>query len=86
MKTVQYMDAAYLERCSSMSADQILQFLEDFQQLHQQTPAKTAAKSKLISIKLPQDLLNTFRQQCEQNGMRYQTQIKQLMAEWVKQR
>ena len=34
MKTVQYLDATYLERCSSMSADEILQFLDDFQRLH----------------------------------------------------
>lgn len=86
MKTVQYLDATYLERCSNMSADQILQFLDDFQQLHKPIKTATPAKSKLISIKLPQDLLNTFRQQCEKNGMRYQTQIKQLMIEWTKQR
>ena len=84
MKTVQYLNIDYLERCSSMSADQILQFLDDFQQLHTPPTATKPVKSKLISIKLPQDLLNTFRQQCEQNGMRYQTQIKQLMMEWIK--
>ena len=85
MKTVQYLDANYLERCSNMSSDQILQFLDDFQQLHNQTKMAKPVKSKLISIKLPQDLLNTFRQQCEKNGMRYQTQIKQLMTDWTKQ-
>ena len=85
MKTVQYLNADYLERCSNMSADQILQFLDDFQQLHNSTKTTKPVKSKLISIKLPQDLLNTFRQQCDKNGMRYQTQIKQLMTEWTRQ-
>jgi predicted DNA binding CopG/RHH family protein len=84
MKTVQYLDAAYLERCRNMSADDILQFLDDFQRLHSPAPAAMPTKSKLISLKLPQDLLSTFRQQCDQKGLRYQTQIKQLMTDWVK--
>jgi uncharacterized protein (DUF4415 family) len=40
-------------------------------------------KSKLISLKIPEDLLDVFKQQCELNGVKYQTQIKQLMRDYL---
>ena len=61
-----------------MSADAIVEFLDTFRQLQ-----AVAEKSKLISLKVPETLLRGFRQKCELNGVRYQTQIKQLMLEWV---
>lgn len=78
MKTVQYFSDEYLEHCRKLSPDQIAQFLEDFRLMNQQE-----GKSKLISIKIPENLLRSFRIKCELSGSRYQTQIKELMREWI---
>lgn len=79
MKTVQIFSDAYLENCRKLSADDIVQFLDDFRRLH----GGTTTRSKLISIKMPELLLETFKSKCALSGVRYQTQIKVLMQEWV---
>lgn len=79
-RPVQYFSDEYLEGCREMTPEQILQFLDDFRQLH---GARTNSKSKLISIKIPEDLLNVFKTQSARHGTPYQTQIKKLMREWV---
>ena len=63
-----------------MTPDQIIQFLDDFRQLH---GAGTRPPSKLISMKVPEDLLNTFKTRAALSGIPYQTQIKALMKAWV---
>jgi predicted DNA binding CopG/RHH family protein len=80
MKTVQYFCDEYLEQCKAMSPEQIIQFLDDFRRLH---GARPPAKSKLISLKVPEDLLAVFKQQAARLGTPYQTQIKKLMKAWV---
>lgn len=79
MKTVQYFTPEYLEQCRGMTADQVIRFLEDFRKLHQRRPSR----SKLISLKVPEDLLDAFRQRAELAGVPYQAQIKRLMREWA---
>lgn len=79
-RPVQYFSDEYLERCKEMTPDQIIQFLDDFRRLH---GANTNSKSKLISIKIPENLLNVFKAQAARHGTPYQTQIKKLMREWV---
>lgn len=81
MKTVQYLSKEYLERCALMTSEQIIQFLEDFRALHYNTKPR---KSRLISIKIPENLLNTFKAKSKIHGINYQTQIKKLMEDWVK--
>lgn len=80
MKPVQYFSDEYLEQCRGMTPDQIIQFLDDFRQLH---GANMPSKSKLISIKVPENLLNTFKVQATRQGTPYQTKIKALMRAWV---
>ena len=80
MKAIQTFSDEYLEQCKRMTPNQIVRFLDDFRQLHSKT---TTAKSKLISIKIPVDLLQTFRRKSELSGTAYQTQIKKLMKAWV---
>jgi len=83
LKAVQYFTDEYLERCKTSTPDQILEFLENFRTLQSQIPqAKT--KSKLISIKIPEDLLLAFKFKAEREGVPYQTLIKQLMTQWIK--
>lgn len=82
MKAIQQFSPEYLERCQQMSPEEIAQFLDQFRQIHAEK-AKPA-KSKLISMKVPEDLLATFKIQAELEGIAYQTKIKQLMAEWLR--
>ncbi len=80
MRPVQHFSDEYLDRCREASPEQALRFLEEFRRL--QMPAR-AAKSRLISLRVPEPLLATFRQRCEREGVKYQTQIKRLMQEWL---
>ena len=78
MRPVQYFSDEYLEQCRAMTPDQILQFLEDFRSLHQ-----SASRSRLISIKVPESLLASFKVKAKLGGTPYQTQIKRLMTQWL---
>ena len=78
MKPVQYFNNKYLNQCRDATPEQILEYLESFRMMQAQS-----AKSKLISIKIPITLLDSFRRKCEFAGVRYQTQIKQLMTDWL---
>ena len=80
MKAVQYFNDEYLEQCRAMTPDEIIQYLDDFRQLH---GARVSSRSKLISMKVPESLLNVFRAQAVREGVPYQTKIKALMKEWV---
>lgn len=82
MKAVQYFDDDYLRRCRRATPQQIAEFLEQFR-LMQAASVELAPKSKLISIKMPQGMLKTFRAKCELEGVKYQTQIKCLMSDWL---
>jgi predicted DNA binding CopG/RHH family protein len=79
-KTVQYMSKAQIEAGLKMSIRERLRFLEQFRRI---AAGVGASKSKLISIKIPEDLLHAFRQKCELENLTYQTQIKDLMRQWL---
>lgn len=79
MKAIQYFSDDYLAQCRALSPDQILRYLDDFRRLHASTPPV----SKLISLKIPEDLLSAFKAKARLAGTPYQTQIKALMKAWV---
>ena len=79
MKPVQKFSDEYLASCRQMTTDQIIRFVEDFRRL-QGGPRK---RSRLISIKVPEDLLESFKTKARLNGRPYQSQIKTLMAAWL---
>lgn len=79
-KALQIFDDQYLEFCKKLSVRERIQFLEDFREVVSKTD-KT--KSKLISIKIPQALLDSFRFKAESQNKKYQTVIKELMIEWL---
>ena len=81
MRPVQHFSAEYLAACREMTPDQIIRFVEEFRQLH----AGTASRSRLISMKVPEILLEAFRAKARLTGRPYQAQIKALMAAWVLQ-
>ncbi len=78
MKPVQFFDDAYLEQSKAFSTEAILEYLDNFRLMQQATD-----KSRLISIKVPESLLTSFRTKAELHQVKYQTQIKKLMAEWA---
>jgi predicted DNA binding CopG/RHH family protein len=61
-----------------MTPTQIAQFLDDFRLVH-----AGPSKSRLISLKVPENLLSAFKSKSEMSGIRYQTQIKELMQAWL---
>lgn len=79
MRPVQTFTYEYLKQCRGMTPDQVIRFLEDFRKLHARRPSR----SKLISLKVPEDLLEAFRTRAELEGVPYQAQIKRLMRQWV---
>ena len=78
MKPIQYFTDEYLAHCKTLSQTQIARFLEEFRCLH-----TVPYRSKLISIKIPENLLSTFRTKCELEGIKYQTKINELMMDWI---
>lgn len=81
MRPVQHFSKEYLEQCRSMTPEQIVRFLDGFRSLHARGPGP---KSRLISMKVPEDLLETFKTKARLSGVPYQTLIKRLMREWVR--
>ena len=78
-KTIQYFTKEYLERCASMTPDQIIEFLENYRMLVSKVPEKC----QLISLKIEPSLLNAFKRKASLQGTPYQTKMKQLMREWI---
>lgn len=78
MRPVQRFSSAYLEATRRSSPVEILRFLEDFRLIH-----APGGPSRLISLRVPEALLASFRSRCKLEGERYQTRIKQLMVEWL---
>ena len=80
MKPVHYFSKADLARSRKLKPEQVLRYLEDYRLLRQ---AQDLRPSRLISIKVPQALLEAFKTKARVKGILYQTQIKKLMQDWV---
>ncbi len=78
-KSLQLFSDEYLENCKEMTPTQVAQFLEDFRL----AKGKFSSKSKQISLKIPENFLEAFKKECELSGIKYQTNIKKLMREWL---
>jgi len=79
-KALQTFSKEYLEYCKNLTPDQILEFLEQFKNV---VSASKPSKSKLISMKVPEDLLNSFKLKAKSEGRPYQSVIKELMRDWL---
>lgn len=88
MKTVQYLSKEALEYGRNATHKEIIEFVENFRELHSKNldrlNVKKSKKMKLISMKIPEDLLGVFRVEAKKRGTPYQTLIKKLMQEWLK--
>jgi predicted DNA binding CopG/RHH family protein len=78
MKPLQRFSAEYLQSNRNVSPDQVVRFLDESRQIHAPNPP-----SRLISMRVPETLLSAFKRRCRLEGVRYQTRIKELMAEWL---
>jgi len=79
MRTIQIFSDEYLKRCQETSIEERLDFIENFRLMH----SEQKSPSKLISIKVPMHLLDTFKYKSKLSGIAYQTQIKILMKQWL---
>ena len=82
-RVVQEFSPEYLAQCKEMSTEEILRFLDQFRRIHGNSTTQHN-QSKLISIKVPEDLLQAFKAKAKLENVRYQSQIKILMRQWVK--
>ena len=82
-RPLQYFSDEYLEQCSKLSPLEIVTFLENFRILHGELNVARKIKTRLISIKISEPLLALFRAKASLEGIRYQTQIKNLMRQWL---
>jgi uncharacterized protein (DUF4415 family) len=80
-RPVQFFSKEYLKQCARMKPEQIVAFLEQFCLLH---GGGKPSRSRLISLKVEETLLEAFRSRCVLQGTPYQTQIKRIMREWLK--
>jgi predicted DNA binding CopG/RHH family protein len=69
---------------SQVSAEFLMQRLENLRFYLQLEEKKELGKSKLISMKVPEPLLDAFKEKSQVLGVPYQTQIKILMKDWLK--
>ncbi len=80
MRPVQYFSDEYLKQCQQMSVKDRVQFLEDFSKLQDR---RSPRKSRLISMRIDEVLLDRFKAQAKSYGLPYQTLIKQLMRDYL---
>jgi predicted DNA binding CopG/RHH family protein len=73
----------FIQQCLKLKSHDVIKILEDYRTLGS-TPQIREDKSILISIKIPESLLKEFKSACSQKNIKYQTQIKNLMREWLK--
>lgn len=79
-KPVQKFTKEYIERCKNLKKDEIIIFLENYRELL----SNVNEKCKLISLKIEPSLLQAFKFKAELLGIPYQTLIKKLMKDFLK--
>jgi predicted DNA binding CopG/RHH family protein len=79
-KIIQKSTSRDLIQESQEDVTEMIQFLKNVQFM---SHPKAQSPSKLISIKVPELLLETFRFKAQSRGIPYQTMIKRLMHQWI---
>jgi predicted DNA binding CopG/RHH family protein len=80
MKPVQYFSPEYLKQCQKIPVTDRLQFLEDFRKLQDR---KIRSKSRLISLRIDEVLLERFKDKAKNFGLPYQTLLKKLIRDYL---
>lgn len=63
-----------------LTPEQVLQFMSDFSE----TVHGIDKKTKLISLRVPENILNSFKVKAKLDNRKYQSLIVQLMRDWIK--
>ncbi len=84
-RPVQYFNQDYIDQCQIMSHIEIIEKITEQQNLFWSLQNRDVEKSCLISLKVNDLLLEKFKDVCETHNLKYQTQIKKLMMNWVLQ-
>lgn len=79
-RPLQLFSDEYLAYSRKLTPEQVVEFLENFRRV---AWVGKKSKSKLISLKVPEDLLSAFKTKADSEGRAYQTLIKELMTEWL---
>jgi predicted DNA binding CopG/RHH family protein len=66
-------------RVDKLTPTETVRFLEDFSNMIHGQDQKT----KLISLRVPENILNVFKTRAKSEEKKYQTVIIQLMREWA---
>lgn len=62
-----------------LSPEQIVQFLDEYASVVNSIDSK----SKLISLRVPENILSVFKFKSREKNMKYQSQIVALMRKWI---
>jgi predicted DNA binding CopG/RHH family protein len=79
-RPVQIFTDEHLERGRRMKGSEIVEFLEGFREM---AHASAPSPSRLISVRVPESLLESFKFAARQEGLPYQTLLKRLMREYL---
>jgi predicted DNA binding CopG/RHH family protein len=82
-KALQKFDAQKLADAPKLSTEEAIAFLENFKDLA--AAGGKTKKSKLISIKMPEALLDAFKAKAQTQNKAYQSLIKELMWQWLRE-
>ncbi|MEW6055965.1 MAG: putative molybdenum carrier protein [Bdellovibrionota bacterium] len=78
-KALQYFSVERLKLDANLPKEEIAKFLDEFQSVVH----GNEGKRKLISLRVPEKLLDLFKKKAKRSEISYQTQIVTLMREWV---
>ena len=70
-----------LSQIGNTDATQIAKFLEDFQHMI----AGIDDKTKMISLRVPENILSAFKFKAERRNLKYQSLIIDLMRKWIQE-
>lgn len=64
---------------TKLSPEEVIQFMDDFSKVvtNQDQP------TKLISLRVPENVLKVFKAEAQRKGFKYQSLIVRLMREWI---
>ncbi len=85
MKPVQKFTNEYLTECENFSSEEIVKYLDGFRTIASvtKTSDSKSEKSKLISVRVEERLLDMFRKKAGVEGVKYQTKLKELMRSYI---
>ena len=85
MRPVQKFTDDYLAECKNFSYEEIVKYLDGFRTIAAAVSAANTKpdRSKLISVRIEEKLLDMFRKKAGGEGVKYQTKLKELMRSYV---